>query len=210
LQTPLLTLARRFQIRIQTSTNLTRQFNVTARRSDISASAFSSNLGTRSQMYNLISASRLPSVTFVPRTDSGFVLLLQPIVGDRFQVSAGMYRLALALTMAEVGANVERLVSVVAGGYVRIELVDLDSPAPLDADWFASDAATGLGQDASGKWVATLQGSSKPLVSALSFAAIRISFVFAAAQGSVARLSASPVTVTANPLASLTVTYVLG
>jgi hypothetical protein len=164
-------------------------------------------------MFRLFSATRLPNVTFVPQTDSGFVLMLQPTAGERFQVSAGSYRLALELTMAEIGTSVARLASTPASGYVRVELLDLSSPAPLDPDWFVSDATTGLGQDVSGKWIVRIRGSSKPLASAMSFAAMRISFVYVMAQGSsgaVARRSAHPVTVVASPSAAVSVTYALG
>jgi hypothetical protein len=200
----------RFQIRIQTSAVLNTQVALTVRDSDIATSSFTSNLGTRSQMFSLFPAAKLPNVTFVPQTDSGFVLTLRPAAGERFQVSAGSYRLALALTMAEVGANVARLVSTVANGYVRVELVDLDSPAPLDLDWFVSDATTGLSRAAGGKWIVRICGSSKPLARAMSFAAMRISFVYVAAQGIVARRDALPITIVASPSASVSITHALG
>jgi hypothetical protein len=205
----------RFQIRIQTTTNLTRQVLLTVRPSDIATTTFTANIGARSQVFNLFPAGRLPNVTFVPQTDRGFVLLLQPTTGERFQVSAGSYRLVLALTMAEIGADIEWQISTAASGYVRVELVDLDRPEPLDADWFTSEAATGLGQDARGKWVVRIRGSTKPLANAMSFAAIRVSFVYVAGQGSssssgVARRSAAPVTVVASPSAGVSVTYSLG
>jgi hypothetical protein len=177
---------------------------------------FATNLGFRNIVFRLLPAVRLPNVTFVPQTDSGFVLLLQPSAGDRFRVSAGSYRLALDLTLAEVGADTERQVSTVANGYVQVALEDLSSPAPLDTDWFTSDTVTGLGRDASGKWLVRMRGSSKPLANPMSFAAIRISFVHAAltqggSSGGVSRRSTSlPITVVAHPSASLSVTYVLG
>jgi hypothetical protein len=169
-------------------------------------------MGTRNRAFSLLPAAKLPNVTFVPQTDSGFAIELRTPVGERFQVLPGSYRLALVLTMAEVGADVERLVSTPAAGYVRVELVDLDSSAPLDADWFASDATTGFGQDASGKRVVTIRGSSKPLTGGMSFAAIRISFVHVALQGSgrVVRRNALPVTVIASPSASVSFTFALG
>jgi hypothetical protein len=184
------------------------------REEDISTTSFAGNLGARSQMFSLFPTGRLPNVTFVPQTDKGFVLLLQPPAGERFQLPAGSYRLVLALTMAEVGASVSRLVSTVANGYVQVELTNLNSSLPLDADWFASDATTGLGQDANGKWVARLRGSTKSLTRAMSFAAIRISLVYARGaqfDNSVTRRSIQqPITVVASPSASVLVTYALG
>jgi hypothetical protein len=203
----------RFEIRIQTSAVLNTRVALTIQEGDITTSSFAASLGRRSQMFSLFPAAKLPNVTFVPQTSRGFVIDLQPAAGERFQVSAGSYRLAIALTMAEVGANVERLMSSAASGYVRVELVDLVSPVPLDADWFVSDAATGLGQDAGGKWVVKIRGSSKPLASAMSFAAMRISFVYVMAQenGGVARRSAHLVTVAvASPSVALSVTYSMG
>jgi hypothetical protein len=202
----------RFEIRIQTSTVLNTQVVLTVQESDITPASFTVNLGRRSQMFSLFPAARLPNVTFVPQTDSGFELMLRAAAGERFQVSAGTYRLILAMTMAEVGATAERLVSTAANGYVRIELIDLVSPAPLDADWFTADATTGLGQDTNGKWVVKIRGSSKPLASAMSFAAMRISFVYVMAQSGrvVSRRSAHSVTVVASASAAVSVTYALG
>jgi hypothetical protein len=178
---------------------------------DIATSSFAANLGTRSQMFSLFPAAKLPNVTFSPQTDNGFVIELQPTAGERFQVSAGSYQLVLALTMAEVSANVERRMSTAANGYVRIELLDLISPVPLGADWFVSDAVTGLSQDANGKWVARIRGSSKPLANAMSFAAMRVSFVHERLQQiGVARRSAQLVTVVASPSTSVSITYALG
>jgi hypothetical protein len=202
----------RFEIRIQTSTVLNERVALTIQEGDITTSSFAANLGRRSQMFSLFPAAKLPNITFVPHTDSGFVIELQPAAGERFQVSAGSCRLVLALTMAEVGANTERLMFSAASGYVRVELLDLVSPVPLDADWFVSDAATGLAQDASGKWVVKIRGSSKPFAGAMSFAAMRISFVYVMAQGVsvVSRRSAGAVTVAATPSAAVSVTYALG
>jgi hypothetical protein len=202
----------RFEIRIQTSTVLNTQVALTVQEGDITTSSCAINLGIRSQMFSLFPAFKLPNVTFVPQTDSGFVLMLQPTAGERFQVSAGAYRLVLALTMAEAGANTERFMSTAVSGYVRVELVDLISSTPLDGDWFVSDATTGLSQDANGKWVVKIRGSSKPLASAMSFAAMRISFVYVIVQSGsgVARRSAHPVTFFATPSAAISVTYTLG
>lgn len=202
----------RFEIQIQTSTVLSTQVALTVQEGDIFRSSFTSNRWRQSQMFSLFPAAKLPNVTFVPQTDRGFMFMLQPPAGERFQVSAGSYRLSLELTMAEVGASIVRLASTPASGYVRVELVDLISPAPLDADWFVSDAVTGLGQDTNGKWVVRIRGSSTPLASAMSFAAMRISFVYVMAQGSsgIARRSADAVTVVASPSAAVSVTYTLG
>jgi hypothetical protein len=202
----------RFEIQFQSGTVLNTQVALTIQESDIAASSFISNRWRQSQMFSLFPAAKLPNVTFVPQTSRGFVIDLQPPAGERFQFSAGSYRLVLALTMAEVGASAERLVSSVANGYVRIELVDLISPAPLDADWFVSDTTTGLAQDASGKWAARIRGSSKPLSSAISFAAMRISFIHVMAQGGsgVGRRSTDTVTVIASPSSAVSVTYAMG
>jgi hypothetical protein len=202
----------RFEIRIQTNTNLRTQGVLTVQQDDIFRSSFTSNRWRQSQMFSLFPAAKLPNVTFVPQTDSGFVLTLQPPAGERFQVSAGSYRLGLDVTMAEVGANAARLASITASGYVRVELLNLTSPAPLDPDWFVSDATTGLAQDASGKWVVRICGSSKPLASAMSFAAMQISFVYVFAHGrsGVARRSTDAVTAVASPSAVVSVTYALG
>jgi hypothetical protein len=187
---------------------LTTQVVLTVRQGDLAMTSFAANLGTRSQRFTLFPAAKLPNVTFRPLTDAGFVLLLQPSAGERFQISAGSFRLVLALTMAEVGANGARLVSTFASGYIRVELVDLQSSAQLDADWFTSDTTTGLDRDAGGKWVVRMRGSSKLLTRAMSFAGIRISYVYVTAP--VARRDSSLVTVVANPSASVSVTYTLG
>jgi hypothetical protein len=198
----------RFEIRIQTNTNLSTQVALTIQEGDIVRSSFISNRWRQSQMFSLFSAAKLPNVTFVPQTDRGFMLMLQPPAGERFQVSAGSYRLSLELMMAEVGASVHA--STAASGYVRVELLDLISAEPLDPDWFASDAVTGLAQDASGKWLARVRGSSKPLANAMSFAAMRISFVYVMAQVSnVFRRSSHSVTIVASPSATVSVGYTL-
>jgi hypothetical protein len=202
----------RFEIRIQTNTNLSTQVALTVQEGDILRSSFTSNRWRQSQMFSLFPAFKLPNVTFVPQTDSGFVLMLQPPAGERFQVSAGSYRLGLDVTMAEVGANAARLASTMASGYVRVELLDLIRAEPLDPDWFVSDAITGLAQDLSGQWVVRMCGSSKPLASAMSFSAVRISFVYALAHGGsgAARRSTDAVTVVASQSAAVSVTYALG
>jgi hypothetical protein len=85
---------------------------------------FASDLGVSSLLFSLFPATSRPNISLVPQTDMGFMLLLRPSNGERFQLSAGLYRLILALKLAENGADPERMASAAANGYVRVQLED--------------------------------------------------------------------------------------
>jgi hypothetical protein len=191
---------------------------MTVKQSSLVVSTTPSADGATHVNYKVLNISNMSTVAFSPHSVSGLQLTLRPESGERFAVSNGTYRLGVSLALAEAGADLSRTGIAASNAYVKVELVDLISPAPLDSDWFLSESRTSVSRDINGKWILLIRGRSKLLTASTSFSALVISCTYvldssnnSTSNSTLRRMALEPpVTFHMPPLSTVSFDYKIG